>query len=72
MERLTPVKNELISHAERAAKLLKTARQAVQAERTKTISRDEARDLYIETMDEVNREILASLKLIADAIPSAK
>jgi hypothetical protein len=69
MERLAPVKDKLFAHAEKAAELLDTARKTVIAERSKTISADEARELYIETMDEVNREILASLRLIAAAVP---
>jgi len=70
MERLTPVRNELFAHAERAANLLDTARQTLIAERSRTISVEEAREVYIETMDEMNREILASLRLIAAAVPS--
>jgi hypothetical protein len=70
MERLTPVRNELLARAERAANLLDTARKTLIAERSRTISTDEAREVYIETMDEVNREILASLRLIAAAVPS--
>ena len=65
------MKNELFAHADKAAKLLDTARKTLIAEQSKTISIEEARELYIETMDEVNREILASLRLIAAAVPSA-
>lgn len=70
MERLIPVKKELFAHADRAAKLLDTARKTLIAEKRKTISMEESREIYIETMDEVNREILASLRLIAAAVPA--
>jgi hypothetical protein len=71
MERLAPVRNELFAHTDRAAKLLETARRTLAAEKRRTISADESRELYIETMDEVNREILASLRLIASVVPIA-
>jgi hypothetical protein len=72
MERLLPVRNELLGHATKAANLLDTANKAYAAERRKIVSSEEARELCVGVLSQASLELAKAVELIARAIPSDK
>lgn len=72
MERLSPVKNDLLDHATKAANLLQTARNAFVAEKRKIVSPEESRELCVSALSEASNELIRAVELIAHAIPSKK
>ena len=70
MERLTPVKDDLLKHAKRVDQLLDTAKKTVQAERRQLVSAEESRELFMSVMSEASEELAKAIRLIAKAVPS--
>jgi hypothetical protein len=70
MERLTPVRKELLDHASAAAKLLETAGKALEAHRRKLLTLEESRELFENVVRGAGEELTKAIRLIANAIPA--
>ena len=69
MQRLTPVKDELIKHAAEAARLLETAEKAADAETRNIVSPKESLELFRSTLTDAAQELAEAIRLIAAAVP---